>query len=75
MKSIVSRTRRIDCRGGKTNSFCAWYSLRMSFCNVPPSCARVTPASSAWATNMAKIGAAGELIVIDVVVAARSIPE
>ena len=41
--SIVSRTSRNDGRGGKMNSFCAWYSLRMSFWSVPPSCARGTP--------------------------------
>ena len=67
----MSRTSRIDGRGGKTNSFCAWYSFRMSFCSVPPSRARATPAFSAWATYMAKITAAGELIVIDVVIVAE----
>ena len=71
---IVSRTSRIDGRGGNTNSFCAWYSFKMSFCSVPPSCARETPAFSAWATNIASSTAAGELIVIDVVVDPRSIP-
>ena len=35
-KRIVSATIRIDGRGGKMNSFCAWYSLRMSFWRVPP---------------------------------------
>ena len=71
MNAIVSRTSRIDGRGGNTNSFCAWYSFRMSFCSVPPSAARGTPAASAWATYMAKITAAGELIVIDVVTVAQ----
>ena len=33
------------------------------------------PAFSAWAMNIAKITAAGELIVIEVVIAPRSIPE
>ena len=69
MRSVTSRT---DGRGGKMYSFCAWYSFRMSFCSVPPSRERCVPAFSAWATNMAKIGAAGELIVIDVVTAPRS---
>jgi hypothetical protein len=46
----------------------------MSFCRVPPSRERCTPAFSAWATNIAKIGAAGLLIVIDVVISPRSIP-
>ena len=68
MNVIVSRTSRIDGRGGKTNSFWAWYSLRMSFCSVPPSRARFVPAFSAWATNIASSTAAGELIVIDVVI-------
>ena len=45
------------------NSFCAWYSLRMSFCSVPPSAAREMPRFSACATNIAKMTAAGELIV------------
>ena len=46
----------------------------MSFCNVPPSRDRCTPAFSAWATNIAKMGAAGELMVIEVVVFAKSMP-
>ena len=46
----------------------------MSFCNVPPNAARGTPAFSAWATNIAKITAAGELIVIDVVIDAEIDP-
>ena len=74
MNAIVSRTSRIDGRGGKTNSFWAWYSFRMSFWSVPPSRARSTPASSAVATYMARRTAAGELIVIDVVTAPRSMP-
>jgi len=44
----------------------------MSFWRVPPSFARDMPAFSAAAMNMAKTGAAGELIVIDVVVCSRS---
>jgi hypothetical protein len=70
----VSRTSRIDWRGGNTNSFCAWYSFKMSFWSVPPSLLRWTPAFSACATNIAKITAAGELIVIDVVMPPRSMP-
>jgi hypothetical protein len=34
----------------------------------------VTPAFSAWATNIASSTAAGELIVIDVVIWLRSMP-
>ena len=70
----MSRTSRIDGRGGNTNSFCAWYSFKMSFCSVPPRRERWTPAFSAWATYIAKITAAGELMVIDVVVLSRSMP-
>ena len=66
--STVSVTRRIEGRGGKTNSFCAMYSLRMSFCSVPPSFERSIPRCSAAAMYIAQIGAAGELIVIDVVI-------
>ena len=38
--AIVSVTSRIDGRGGKMYSFCAWYSFRMSFWIVPPRRAR-----------------------------------
>ena len=69
---MTSRTSRMLGRGGNTNSFCAWYSLRMSFWSVPPSRARSTPAASAAATYIAKIVGAGELIVIDVVTVPRS---
>jgi hypothetical protein len=71
-KVIVSRTSRIDSRGGNTNSFWAWYSFKMSFWSVPPSFARVTPCASALATNIASNTAAGALMVIDVVIAPRS---
>jgi hypothetical protein len=71
---IVSATSRNDGRGGKMNSFWAWYSLRMSFCSVPPRRARATPVASALATNIAKITAAGPLIVIEVVTVPRSMP-
>ena len=69
---ITSLTSRMLGRGGNTNSFCAWYSLRMSFCSVPPSRARSTPDRSAAATYIASSTGAGELIVIDVVTAPRS---
>ena len=64
--SIVSVTRRIDWSGGKRYSFCAMNSLRMSFCVVPSSAARGTPRFSAAAMYIAQIGAAGELIVMEV---------
>jgi hypothetical protein len=52
--------------GGKRNSFWATNSLRMSFWVVPSSAVRGTPAFSAATMYIAQIGAAGELIVIDV---------
>ena len=69
----MSVTIRIEGRGGKTNSFWAWNSLSMSFWIVPPRRARSTPAFSATATYMASSIDAGELMVIDVVMAPRSI--
>ncbi len=64
--SIVSVTRRIDGSGGKRNSFWATNSLRMSFWVVPSRRSRGTPAFSAATMYIAQIGAAGELIVIEV---------
>ncbi len=64
--SIVSTTRRIDGSGGNRNSFWATYSLRMSFCVVPSSRPRSTPVFSAATMYIAQIGAAGELMVIEV---------
>ncbi len=55
-------------------SFCAWNSLRMSFCRVPLSAVRGVPWRSATATYIASRIAAGELIVIDVETAPRSMP-
>ena len=72
VKAMVSRTSRREGRGGKTNSFWAWYSFKMSFCRVPPRRWRATPWSSALATNMARMTGADALIVIDVVIADRS---
>ena len=66
--SIVSTTSRIEGSGGKMYSFCAMNSLRMSFCSVPASCLRGTPCFSAATMYIAQMGAAGELIVIDVVI-------
>ena len=56
------------------NSFCAMYSLRMSFCSVPPSFVYGMPCSSAAARYIAKRIGAGELMVIDVVTAPTSMP-
>jgi hypothetical protein len=63
---MVSVTRRIDGSGGNRYSFWATNSLRMSFWSVPSNDARGTPAFSAATMYIAQIGAAGELIVIDV---------
>src|SRR5207237_9736920 len=70
---IMSVTIRIDGRGGKMNSFCAWYSFRMSFWMVPPRSARAVPFFSASVTYIARSMAAGALIVIDVVNKQRTI--
>src|SRR5438445_13209558 len=72
--SIESTTRRMDGSGGKMNSFWAMNSLRMSFCRVPPSRAGGTPCFSATAMYMQRRIAAGELMVIDVVMSARGMP-
>ena len=72
---MTSVTRRTEGRGGKTYSFCAWYSFKMSFWRVPESAARSTPVRSATPTYMASTGAAGELIVMDVETRPRSMPE
>src|SRR5215813_2808015 len=69
--SVMSR---IDCRGGKMYSFCAMNSLRMSFWIVPESVRQLAPCCSATTRYIAKIIAAGELIVIDVVMSQRAIP-
>ena len=72
--SIESTTSRIDGAGGKMNSFCAMNSFRMSFCSVPPSCDAGTPCFSATAMYMHSRIAAGELIVIDVVMSPSGMP-
>ena len=72
--SIVSVTSRSDGSGGNRYSFWATNSLRMSFWVVPSSAARGTPRRSAAAMYIAQIGAAGELIVIDVLTRSRGSP-
>ena len=72
--SMVSVTSRMLSRGGKMNSFWAMYSLRMSFCSVPPSFARGMPRRSAAAMNIAQIAAAGPLIVIETVTSSSGTP-
>src|ERR1700680_1397952 len=72
--SITSVTKRIEGRGGNINSFCAMYSLRMSFCRVPERLFQVTPCFSATARYMAQITGAGELMVIETVTSPSGIP-
>jgi len=72
--SMESTTRRIEGSGGKMNSFCAMNSLRMSFCSVPPSMLNGTPCFSATARYMHSRMAAGELIVIEVVITPSGMP-
>ena len=50
------------------------YSLKMSVCSVPSSLDRSAPWRSAATRYMQKTGTAGPLIVIEVVVPARSMP-
>ena len=52
----------------------AMYSLRMSFCTVPPSLARATPCSSPTAAYSASRVVAVALIVIEVVTRSSGIP-
>src|SRR3984893_389148 len=65
--SITSVTKRMEGRGGNMNSFCAMYSLRMSFCRVPERLFQGMPCFSATARYMAQMTAAGELMVIETV--------
>src|SRR3954470_6092810 len=73
-KSKTSVISRIDGRGGKMYSFCAMNSFRMSFWIVPESVFQLAPCVSATTRYIAKIIAAGELIVIDVVISPTEMP-
>jgi hypothetical protein len=66
--STVSVTSFSDGAGGKMYSFWAMNSFRMSFWSVPDSRARGTPIFSAATMYIAQIIAAGELIVIEVLI-------
>jgi len=72
--SIESTTSRIEGSGGKMYSFWAMYSFRMSFWSVPPTALKGTPCFSATARYIASRMAAGELIVIEVVISPTGIP-
>src|SRR5579862_5638479 len=54
-------------------SFCAMYSFKISFCNVPEIFFQSAPCFSATARYIAQITEAGELIVIEVVTSASGI--
>src|ERR1700730_14764776 len=72
--SIESTTSRIEGAGGKMNSFWAMNSLRMSFWSVPQRVEAGTPCISATAMYMHSRIAAGELMVIEVVMSASGMP-
>ncbi|MBA7651501.1 hypothetical protein ES703_59320 [subsurface metagenome] len=55
-------------------AFCAIYSLRMSFCIVPPNLSREMPRFWALAKYIAQITAAGPLMVIEVVIWSSGMP-
>ena len=63
----------MDGLGGYIHSFCAMYSFKISFWIVPPSCDNRIPLFLASAIYIAKITAAGALMVIDVVILSRGI--
>src|SRR5438046_7992284 len=66
-KRNVSVINRIDGRGGKMYSFCAMYSLRMSFCSVPEIFFQSAPCFSATARYIARRIGEVEMIVIETV--------
>ena len=71
MRSVA---RRIDGRGGKMYVPRAMYSLRMSFCVVPPIRSALIPCRFPTATYMASRIVAVALMVIDVVTSPRGMP-
>src|SRR5688572_32177202 len=71
MVSVISR---MEGRGGKMYSFCAMYSLRMSFWSVPPIFFQSAPCFSATARYIASAIGAVELMVIETVTSSRLMP-
>ncbi len=71
---MVSTTSLMEGSTGKMYSFCAVYSLRMSFWMVPPRDAAGIPRFSAAAMYMAQMMAAGALMVIEVVTWSSGMP-
>ena len=71
--SIVSTTSSTDASGGKMNSFCAVYSLRMSFCVVPVSTRRRCRALRRRRST-SPITPAGALIVSEVDTSSSGMP-
>src|SRR3984957_19822411 len=72
-QSIVSMTRRIRDAGGEMHLFSAMYSIRISFCKVPPRVFQYAPCFSAAARYIAQMMAAGELMVMEVVISQSGI--
>ena len=70
----MSLKTRIDGPGGKSHSFWAMYSLRMSFWFVPSSSSGATPCFSAATTYMASRTIAGALMVIEVETSPMGMP-
>jgi hypothetical protein len=70
----VSVISRMEGRGGKMYSFCAMYSLRMSFCSVPEIFFQSAPCFSATARYMARAMGAVELMVMETVTSSRLMP-
>jgi hypothetical protein len=65
-KAIRSVIKRMCGSGGNIHSFCAMYSLRISFCTVPVSFSEGTPCFSPTTMYMASRIEAGALMVMEV---------
>ena len=72
--SIRSPIRRRCGAGGKSHSFWAMYSLKMSVCSVPSSRDTSAPCRSAATRYMQNTGTAGPEIVMEVVTSASGMP-
>src|ERR671915_124785 len=70
----MSLKTRMEGSGGKSHSFWAMYSLRMSFWLVPPRASGGTPCFSAATTYIARSTIAGALMVMEVVISPIGMP-
>jgi hypothetical protein len=70
----MSLKTRMEGAGGKSHSFWAMYSLRMSFWLVPPKASGCTPCFSAATTYIARRTIAGALMVMEVVISPIGMP-